>query len=407
MLKHDSHKRRISLRVYIDGYLQDLASHGYAEKTQRYYRADLLRLIEYAECHGIHSAKQFIACAHDLLFRVSARRCTRGRIRSTVNRFFEYLARHNITAITRTKVPKTKYAQLIDEYIQFQIGHRGICREYAKAIRRYCICFFGYLQSRDIRRLSALTPDVVLDFITENNKKYKRKSISVHISILRCLLTYLYRSGVIRRDISGVLIRPRIYKNEACPRFISTSQIKAVLSQIDQTTIIGTRDYAMILLLATYGLRGIEVIRLYLDDIDWRRRIIHIKGRKGGNNSDYPLSSFVGDAIIEYLQKARPQSDDRHIFLSTKPPHRPFPYISSMGCMVRKYIKKARIEITRPGTHTFRYSCAQTLLNQKTPLKVISDYLGHMQPDTTQMYLKISLEDLREVACGVGEEVIL
>ena len=75
--------------------------------------------------------------------------------------------------------------------------------------------------------------------------------------------------------------------------------------------------------------------------------------------------------------------------------------------MVRKYIKKARIEITRPGTHTFRYSCAQTLLNQKTPLKVISDYLGHMQPDTTQMYLKISLEDLREVACGVGEEVIL
>jgi len=266
---------------------------------------------------------------------------------------------------------------------------------------------FVELKLFEIRRLTALTPEVVLDFITEDSKKYIRKTVSSRSSTLRSLLAYLYRKGAIRRNLSGIVIGPRIYKDEACPKFISASQINTILSQIDRTTTVGLRDYAMTILLATYGLRGIEVIRLCLDDIDWRNNLIHIKARKAGNNTVYPLSSDVADAIVQYLKHARPQSDNRQIFLTVKAPYSPLIYTTALGYKLRKYMRAAGIRITRPGTHTFRYSCAQSLLKQNTPLKVISDYLGHMQPETTQQYLKIAIDDLRSVACGDGEEVIL
>lgn len=400
-------KRSSSIKKYVDEYILDLAAIGYTESTLRHYKSDLLQLIIHAEKHGIHSARRFSTSAEELLDSLTMSKWMRRTTRTTMYRFIEYLLRYGIVPEPKMNIPKTRHANIIGDFVRFQIEHRGSCYEYTKTIRRYCDCFFSYLQNKGIRRLTSITPEMVLEFITEDSKKYMRKTVSSRGSILRSLLAHLYRKGAIHRDLSGVVIGPRIYKGEACPKFISATQIKVVLSQIDRTSVVGIRDYAMILLLATYGLRGIEVIRLRLDDIDWRGRIIHIKERKAGNNSDYPLSSSVAEAIVEYLQKARPQSKDRHIFLSVKTPHRPFSYTWGMGDRVRQYMRKARVEVIRPGAHTFRYSCAQSLLNQKTPLKVISDYLGHMQHETTQLYIKISLEDLREVACGDGEEVVL
>lgn len=407
MSAHRSKKCRTLVRSHVDGYLRDLAERGYMESTREHYRADLLRVIACAEQTGICSINRFAARACDLLLDVSECRWARRGLRSTVNRFVEYLIRHGIVRDQRTGTPKTRYDRLACEFVRFQIEHRGICPEYAKAVRRYCRCFFEYLERHNIRRLVALRPEAVLDFITEDGKRYLRRTESARCSVLRSLLTYLYRKGVVRRDLAGIIIGPHIYKDESCPRFISRVQIRAVLSQIDLTTSIGLRDYTMTLLLATYGLRGIEVIRLHLDDIDWRNNLIHIKARKAGNNTVYPLASSVANAIIQYLKKARPHSNDRHIFLSVKAPYRPLAYTWALGDKIRQYMKMAGVKVTRPGTHTFRYSCAQLLLKQGIPLKVISDYLGHTQPETTRQYIKIAIEDLREVACGDGEEVIL
>jgi len=162
----------------------------------------------------------------------------------------------------------------------------------------------------------------------------------------------------------------------------------------------------MILLLATYGLRGIEVIRLNLNDIDWRKNLLHVRARKAGNNTVYPLASSVAHAVIDYLKRARPHCDDRRVFLSVKAPYRPLVYTWSLGDKIRQYMRKAGVNVPRPGTHTFRYSCAQSLLIKDTPLKIISDYIGHSHPETTQQYLKIAVNDLREVALA-GEEVVL
>lgn len=407
MSMRNPHKQHTSLQIYVAGYLQNLASQGYAKMTQMLYRLDLLQLITYAKHHGIHSAKQFSIHACNLLSGVSDDQWIRNRILTTMNHFIEYLVQQRIIPDPKIVIPKTRYAQLTVEFVKFQIEHRGVCTEYARDIKSFCNCFFEYLQNHSIKRLKALTPEAILDFITYDGKKYTRITMSYRCSILRSLLKYLYRKAVIHRDLSGVVIGPRIYKNEACPRFISNSQVSAMLSQIDRTTAIGIRNYAMAILLITYGLRGIEVLRLCLDDIDWRNNLIHIRARKAGNNTVYPLSPTVAEAIIQYLKEVRPQSNNRQVFLSIDAPHKPLAHTVSLGKPIRKYLMAAGIRIIKPGTHTFRYSCAQSLLRQGMPLKIIGDYLGHSNSETTQGYIKIAIEDLREVACGDGEEVLL
>ena len=406
MSKHPFTIRKGMPHVYIDGFLKDLENRGYKKKTQKHYKVDIRRFTAYARSNGIHTVRQFVARAHALVRGYPGSQSARFGIQASVNRFIEYLIRNDIAQRPGHK-PRSRYEQLAYEFTQFQLEHRGICSAYAKATRRFSNIFLDYLQQRGIRRLRSVTSETVLDFITEQSKGYKRKTVSCRCTILRALLAYLYRRGLIRVDFSSVVIGPRIYQDEACPRFMSKAQIRALLSQIDRTTIAGMRDYAMIILLATYGLRGIEVIRLRLEDIDWRKNLICIRGRKARNNTVYPLTSAVAQALVQYLKEARPAVNARHVFVAVKAPYRPLVDPCPLSVKIQKYVKSAGIKVDHPGTHTFRYSCAQMLLEQGSPLKVISDYLGHMRPETTRQYLKIAIEDLREVACGDGEEVVL
>src|SRR5207302_1972523 len=117
-----------------------------------------------------------------------------------------------------------------------------------------------------------------------------------------------------------------------------------------------------------------------LDDIDWRNDRIRIANRKAGNSTDYPLAASVGEAILDYLKGGRPPSTHREVFLTAIAPIKPLTSPSPIAYQVQKYLTKAEVTIERPGTHSFRYSCAQRLLESGTPLKAIGDYLGHAHP---------------------------
>jgi integrase/recombinase XerD len=407
MLKQHSLKKQTTVRIYIAGYLQSLIANRYSKRTIDNYRLDLIRFIDYAETNGIYSAKCFAMQVDNLLLSISDSRWIRRGIRSTVNRFIEYLLQQSVIPAPVRAKPENKYETYVGEFVQFQVEYRGICSGYSVHTKTICQRFCNYIYEHGVRNLNSLKPQLVLEFISEQGNRCMRKTMSALCSILRSFLAYLYRNHVLNADLAGVIIGPHIFKDESCPRFISEAQIKSVLAQIDRTTKIGMRDYAMVVLLATYGLRGIEVIRLSLNDIDWRRNLIHINSRKAGNNSAYPLSQYVSQALIAYLKQGRPISKERRIFLTHKAPYRPLAYTWALGDKVRQYMRSADIKIARPGTHTFRYSCAQLLLKNATPMKVISDYLGHIEPKTTGQYIKIDINDLRQVACGDGEEVIL
>ena len=391
---------------YVNPYLRYLSSRGYKKSTLLHYGGDLVRFGYFVEQDCQPKIMEFSKYIESLFQQYPYSKWIKRTTRTTLNQFLKYLQTEGVVNTPRLTTPKDRRTTLVSQFVGFQREHRGICLEYSKNLSTYCTKFLDYLWGKNIKQLRSLKPELIFEFITTEGKHYTRRTMSSRCSMLRVFLSYLYRHGVIFKDLSTIVVAPRMYRYESCPRFLTDADIRAVLSVVNQNTPKGRRDYAMMLMLVTYGLRGIEVIRLQLDDIDWHNNTLCIRTRKAGNNTVYPLALSVGEAILDYLQKDRPKSNDRHVFLSVKAPYQPLVYTYSIGYQIRKYMALAGIKVDRPGTHTFRYSCAQKLLEHGMPLKTIGDYLGHRLPATTQGYTKIAINQLREVALGYGEELL-
>jgi len=178
-----------------------------------------------------------------------------------------------------------------------------------------------------------------------------------------------------------------------------------MLDGVDRRTGMGRRDYAILLLLVTYGLRSREIAALTLEDLDWERERLRVPERKAGHSTAYPLSPVVGEAILNYLKDGRPKTADRQVFFRSMAPWRPLAALAISQCATR-YLHKAGITVARPGSHTLRHTCVQRLVDAHFSLKTIGDYVGHGSPDSTMIYSKVAVEALREIALGNGEEVV-
>jgi len=158
------------------------------------------------------------------------------------------------------------------------------------------------------------------------------------------------------------------------------------------------RDHALLLLLAVYGLRASEVVRLRLDDLDWERELFTVRLCKSGRPRIYPLARSVAAAILRYLKEVRPRTALREVFLArchapVRPLHRCTLYL-----IVSRRLRVASPSLARFGPHAFRHACATHLLQEGLSLKEIGDHLGHRHPDTTRVYAKVDLAGLRQVA---------
>jgi integrase/recombinase XerD len=160
------------------------------------------------------------------------------------------------------------------------------------------------------------------------------------------------------------------------------------------------------MLLSQYGMRAGEIVALCLDDIDWRREVIRVHHAKTGATSYLPLLPEVGNAILKYLQKARPKTSFRHIFIRDRAPYRPFLTGGSLYSLVRKRLDAAGVvTLGRRGPHAFRHTRAVSMLRARVSLKEIGDVLGHRSVTSTMTYLKLAIEDLRAIALEVPVEV--
>ena len=223
--------------------------------------------------------------------------------------------------------------------------------------------------------------------------------------MLRVFLRYAHREGATAADLSGVMDRPQFYRLASIPRSITWEEVGRVLTCVDRRTPVGRRDYAILLLLVIYGLRGREVATLTLDHIDWRSERLRVPERKAGHSTAFPLSRSVGEAIIDYLRHGRPETSDRHVFFRAVAPIEPIG-AAAVSSRAGHYLLKAGIRVPRPGSHTLRHTCVQRLVDADFTLKTIGDFVGHRSAQATQIYGKVAVEPLREVALGDGEEVL-
>jgi integrase/recombinase XerD len=265
--------------------------------------------------------------------------------------------------------------------------------------------FERYVTAQCLDGPQALTPMVLDRFLAEKRIHVSARSLTSTCAALRAWLRYLYREGHVKRDFSAVVEGPRTYRLSAIARSITADEVHRTLSRIDRRSSVGKRDYAMLLLLVVYGLRAREVAALTLEDIDWHTSVLRVRVRKAGHAATYPLAVEVGEGVLDYLQHGRPQSADRHLFLRTVAPHGAVTH-SIVADRATAALRRAGIDVVRPGSHTLRHSCAQRLVDAEFSLKVIGDYLGHRRASSTRIYSKVDLEALRDVALGDGEALV-
>ena len=250
-----------------------------------------------------------------------------------------------------------------------------------------------------------LSPKILRELVEEAGRAMSVHRVGALCDSVRVFARFLYRERVLSRDLTRAIERPRRYHMASVPRSIPWEQTQLLLSQVDRRSAAGRRDFAILLLLVTYGLRAREIAGLTLDDIDWRASTLRISQRKGAHSTQYRLTEAVGEALAEYIEHVRPQREERSLFFNVSAPLTPITY-HLVSLRTSYWLKRAGIEVPRAGSHTLRHTVVQRLIDHGVPLKQIGDYVGHRSPDSTQVYTKIDLCHLREIAAGYGEEAL-
>lgn len=370
----------------------------------------ILRFADFAWSRGARRVRELAKHVDAFVrrrLRCRLRSCSSSKAKlayiSELRRPIEQLLR---IALPRPAMPAAEpFARWAPRLFAYLREERGLRDETLRLYRHHIVRFEDYLTRRGIRHPKALTPALLDGFVVEMRKHHCPRALHGVCSALRALLRHLFRVGTTNNDLSVVVEGPRIYQLADLPRSIAWDDVMKTLGGIDRRSKLGKRDYAILLLLAVYGLRAREVAALTLDDIQWRAEVLHIRGRKAGHATDYPLARQVGDAIVDYLRHGRPTTTDRHVFLVIRAPRGPVTG-RIVARQAQRYLRVAGIRAPRLGSHTLRHSVAQRLVDANFSLKVVGDYLGHRSPSSTQIYGKVSIESLRELALGDGEEIL-
>jgi len=291
-------------------------------------------------------------------------------------------------------------------FFDYLVEERGLRPASVRHYRHHLDRFEAYLRRIGVGSIRDLSPTIVSAFVVERAAVGLAKStLRDSAGVLRVFLRYAHRQGVLASDLSAAVGWPQVYRLSNIPRSISWEEVNRVLAGVDRRTEAGRRDYAILLLLVTYGMRAREIAALTLDDIDWKRDRLAIPERKAGHSTAFPLSAVVGEAILDYLERGRPATTDRHVFFRAVAPRRPIG-AAAVSSLARHYILEAGVEVPRPGAHTLRHSAVQRLVDANFDLKSIGDFVGHRSARSTEVYAKVAVEALREVALGDGEEVL-
>jgi site-specific recombinase XerD len=218
------------------------------------------------------------------------------------------------------------------------------------------------------------------------------------LSHSRTFFRYLHGQGIVGEDLARFVPHVAFWHLATIPKHLTWAEVRAVIDAIDPTEPAGRRDRALMLVLATTGLRSQEVRLLELRDVRWRTGELHIRRTKSRRERVVPLLSEAGRALAEYVLHGRPENAGPIIFLRHVPPIAPLPYSSSLAAIVRRRLLRCGLRPPRAGAHLFRHSLATRLVQQAQPVKDIADLLGHRSIDTTAIYVKVAVPQLAMIA---------
>lgn len=296
------------------------------------------------------------------------------------------------------------WQHVFDSFAEFQLDHRGLSPE---TLRSYTWVLRGFAahasSSTDVVGPTEITVAHIDEFLVQYARPRGGNYARQATTALRAFLRYLALEGKVAPELATQVPTPRTYALAGLPRGIDWEDVLRVLGAMPRDAATGRRDYAMLMMLATYGLRVGDVAALRLDDVHWRDAKIAFHMGKNGRRLALPLIDSVGDALVDYIQNDRPRCEHREVFLSLHSPSHP---LSADRITQIAGAALERVGVKRsPGMacHTFRHSLATQLVRQGVKLKTVGDCLGHDSSETTFVYTKLAVEDLRSVSLDPRE----
>ena len=231
------------------------------------------------------------------------------------------------------------------------------------------------------------------------------KGIETKLCTLRRYYRYLYLHEYIRIPLAERLPKASIQGRMAFPAIWKQDEIKKIEDSAERISPSGKRGYAMVLLASRLGLRIGDIRELKLQDIDWKKKQISLIQHKTQKALLLPLPEDVGWAIIDYLKNGRPVTDSQNVFVRHRPPYDTFPINSTLNHILSTVLAEASLppeKSTNVGWHTFRRSLATNLLQNNIEITVISEILGHSDPDIAgKHYIRLDIESLKKCALEV------
>jgi site-specific recombinase XerD len=245
--------------------------------------------------------------------------------------------------------------------------------------------------------LNDLHPSDIVRFILRCTETVSSKSAQRIVCSLRSFFRFLYQRGETAIDLSPSALTVANWRLSELPKFLEPEQVERLLQSCNQDSLVGQRDYVILLLLARLGLRAGDVVHMTLDDIDWEVGQLIVCG-KSDRQERLPLPQDVGEALVRYLCDGRPPCSSRRVFIRIKAPHKGFSSSVAICNIVRRALIRAKLDPAFKGSHLLRHSLATQMLRVGASLAEIGEILRHQRLDTTQIYAKVDLVTLRALA---------
>jgi len=398
------------LGAYLDEFCVWLLSRGFSRHTTRLHLRHASLFNEYL---GRRTATGQRLCPADLddFFATYPSWCrNRGslkghlfRVRKSINRLVQFLSEKGL--FVPLLVPCV-YQGLMDGYLSWMACHQLSASGTLQLRAQYLTVFLRWLgPNATPEGIAALTATDVEAFFLDYAKTVGGAARRSMQAALRTFFRFCLHHGDIHLPLDRAVPTLRTYRLATVPRGLTEEQAVKVLWNVDRETPVGRRDYAILQLLFTYGVRGGQLRALRLEQIDWHKDQIFFDASKHGKSVLLPLTPEVGESILDYLQNSRPDTSYSQVFMTARAPFHPLPASSSLAAIVDRHIRAAGIEIAHRGAHVFRHAFAARMLRQGHSLKAVADVLGHRHLGTTFLYAKIDYDALRQVALDWPQEV--
>lgn len=378
-----------------------LKAHGYRDGTRLAYRSALSHFIRWLTTESPQEQtidnvlvnaflEQHLPVCHCLppVFKEYK------TVRAALNNLLVSLSEDRLSSSTAQIPPAID--SILREFDDFQLDVCGLSKSTRAYRQRFVRTLLVWLFDTSPVDSAQITPEALIRFVTGQAGNLKSSSIGVLMTALRSYLRFLQFKGESNVTLLAAVPKPPNWSLASLPPCLSDEEIGKFLAAFDISTPNGKRDYAIARCLMDLGLRCHEVAALQLEDIDWRQGVIELHHNKNRHEAQLPLPDTVGRAVVDYLRNGRPATTSRSLFVFHQAPFGRGVANTTVRGAIRRAFSRAGLPWT--GTHILRHTMATKMVQNGVTLKEIADVLRHRDIDTTQIYTKVNLPELRQVA---------